>query len=106
MNADTGFNPLNAELNHICHLLALLEAHHILHVSRVRVNAYIVTAMDTNIRCHACGALGRSTTVCIKKGRNAWRMSSLGNRKVGTWPVVRGVQAGAMHPLGIVKHQR
>jgi len=31
-------NPLNAELNPICHLLALLGAHHILHVSRVRVN--------------------------------------------------------------------
>ena len=28
---------LNAELNPICHLLALLEAHHILHISRVRV---------------------------------------------------------------------
>jgi hypothetical protein len=28
------FNPLNAELNPICHLLALLRAHHILHVSR------------------------------------------------------------------------
>jgi len=32
-------NPLNAELNPICHLLALLGAHHILHVSRIRVNA-------------------------------------------------------------------
>jgi hypothetical protein len=31
-------NPLNAELNPICHLLALLEGHHILHVSRLRVN--------------------------------------------------------------------
>jgi hypothetical protein len=31
-------NPLNAELNPICHFLALLEAHHILHVSRIRVN--------------------------------------------------------------------
>jgi hypothetical protein len=30
-------NPLNTELNPICHLLALLGAHHILHVSRVRV---------------------------------------------------------------------
>jgi len=30
-------NPLNAELNPICHLLALLGAHHILHVSRIRV---------------------------------------------------------------------
>ena len=33
-----GINPLNAELNTICHLLALLGAHHILHVSRIRVN--------------------------------------------------------------------
>ena len=32
------FNPLNAELNPICHLLALLGAHHILHVSGIRVN--------------------------------------------------------------------
>jgi len=29
--------PLNAKLNPICHLLALLGAHHILHISRVRV---------------------------------------------------------------------
>ena len=32
------FNPPNAELNPICHLLALLRGHHILHVSRARVN--------------------------------------------------------------------
>ena len=31
--------PLNAELNPLCHLLALLGAHHILHVSRIRVKA-------------------------------------------------------------------
>jgi len=36
--ADRGLNPLNAELNPICHLLALLGAHHILHVSRIKVN--------------------------------------------------------------------
>jgi hypothetical protein len=30
-------NPLNTELNPICHLLALLGARHILHVSRIRV---------------------------------------------------------------------
>ena len=34
---DPVFNPSNAEFNPICHLLALLGAHHILHVSRVRV---------------------------------------------------------------------
>jgi hypothetical protein len=33
----TEINPLNAELNAIGHLLALL-AHHILHVGRIRVN--------------------------------------------------------------------
>ena len=33
-----GINPLNAELNPNFHLLALLGAHHILHVSRIRVN--------------------------------------------------------------------
>ena len=32
-------NPLNAELNPICHLLALLGAHQILHISSVRVNS-------------------------------------------------------------------
>ena len=30
-------NPLNAELNPICHLLVLLGVHHFLHVSRIRV---------------------------------------------------------------------
>ena len=35
---NTWINPLNTKLNPICHLLALLGAHHILHVSRVRVN--------------------------------------------------------------------
>jgi hypothetical protein len=34
----TGFNSLKAELNAICHLLLLLGDHHILHVSRIRVN--------------------------------------------------------------------
>jgi hypothetical protein len=32
-------NPLKAELNPICHLLALLGVHHFLHVSRIRVKA-------------------------------------------------------------------
>ena len=33
------FNPLNAELNPICHLLALLGTHHFLHVSSIRVKS-------------------------------------------------------------------
>jgi hypothetical protein len=32
------FNPLNAELNPIRHLLALAGAHHFVHVSRIRAN--------------------------------------------------------------------
>ena len=39
------FNPLNAELNPICYLLALL-AHHFLHVSRIRVKS-----LTLNINC-------------------------------------------------------
>ena len=35
------FNPLNTELNPICHLLALLGAHHIFHVSWLRVKLVI-----------------------------------------------------------------
>ena len=35
-------NPLDAELNPICHLVALLGAHHILHLSRIRVKAAVV----------------------------------------------------------------
>ena len=31
------FNPLYPELNPICYLLALLGAHHFLHLSRIRV---------------------------------------------------------------------
>jgi hypothetical protein len=31
-------NPLNAELNPICHLLTLLGAHPIFYISRIRVN--------------------------------------------------------------------
>ena len=38
------FNPLNAELNPIRHLLALVGAHHILHVSRVRVKLILSVA--------------------------------------------------------------
>jgi hypothetical protein len=36
-------NPLNAELHPICHLLALLGAHHIFHVSGLRVKTETAT---------------------------------------------------------------
>ena len=39
------FNPLNAKSNPICHLLALLGTHHILHISRIRVNHITFTSI-------------------------------------------------------------
>ena len=45
------FNPFNAELNTICHLLALLGAHPTFHVSRIRVNIYLFsTATSVRMR--------------------------------------------------------
>ena len=38
-NSRHWFNPLDPELNPICYLLALLGAHHFLHVSRIRVKS-------------------------------------------------------------------
>jgi len=39
-------NLLNAELNPICHLLALLGGHHIFHVSRIRVNSLLLLLLE------------------------------------------------------------
>jgi hypothetical protein len=39
------FNPLNAKINPICHLLALLGAHPILHISRIKVNFISLTML-------------------------------------------------------------
>jgi len=41
------FNTLNANLNPICHLLALLEAHHILHVSSIRVKGQVAIILTS-----------------------------------------------------------
>jgi hypothetical protein len=45
-------NPLNFELNPIYHLLALLEAHHILHISRIRVKSEIRLHFDREKNCN------------------------------------------------------
>jgi hypothetical protein len=49
-------NPLNAELNPICHLLALLVAHLILHISRIRVNIvyikFLLQSLKSLILCN------------------------------------------------------
>jgi len=48
-------NPLNAELNPICYLLALL-AHHFLHVSRIRVKSLTLRLLMSYIYVYIYGA--------------------------------------------------
>ena len=74
-------NPLNAELNPICHLLALLGAHHILHVSGLRVNTDQILKVklsqcltsdqwrrmaEINIHTFSLSALGVGLTISIR----------------------------------------
>jgi len=40
------FNPINVQLNPICHLPALLRAHHILHISGIGVNNKIIIKIN------------------------------------------------------------
>ena len=55
-------NPLNAELSPICHLLALLGAHHIFHVSGLRVKSRLNLG---NACCHS--VQNRLSSVCYPK---------------------------------------
>jgi len=57
-------NPLSAELNPTCHLLALLGAHHIFHIDGLRVNGVI---RSSNIRCavHVAGMRERESAYRI-----------------------------------------
>ena len=45
-------NPLNPELNPICYLLALLGAHHFLHVSRIRVKSLTFRLLMSHTHTH------------------------------------------------------
>ena len=53
-----GFNPLNAELNLIRHLLALVGARHIVRVSRLRVKQWQLLSIRNSFPC-GFGAGGR-----------------------------------------------
>ena len=58
------FNPLNAKLNPICHLLAVLGAHHILHVSRLRVNYHSTTMQNSS--SHRIKLLAKGVTCNLR----------------------------------------
>jgi len=67
-------NPLNNELNPICYLLALLGAHHFLHVSRIRVKSlilrllmlyiYDISSLRVNTSAHCSGHKQVKGEVC------------------------------------------
>jgi hypothetical protein len=65
-------NPLNAKLNPICHLLALLGAHHIIHVSGVRfAKPYQSTITEHTAACHLsaiCYSLRHCNPIKLTKG--------------------------------------
>jgi hypothetical protein len=62
------FNPLNAELNPICYLLALL-AHNFLHVSRIRVKSLTLSLLMSYIYI---GCFKKNFTI-LKAYRNLYR---------------------------------
>ena len=59
-------NPLNAKLNIICHLLALLEARHIFHVSGLRINVIhmCIIAFCIHFSTIACCPYLTCSSVC------------------------------------------
>jgi hypothetical protein len=55
-------NPLNVKLNRTCHLPALLGAHHILHISKIKVNTGKLCTEEYN-NC-SCRTIRKQCTVC------------------------------------------
>ena len=55
-------NPLNAELNPICYLLALLGAHHFLYVSRIRVKLLTLRLLMSYIYIYDISSLRINTS--------------------------------------------
>jgi len=61
-------NRLNAELNPICYLLALLGAHHFLHISRIRVNINCCRSVAALSKAWVCGRLPAEIVGSIPAG--------------------------------------
>ena len=67
-NKQTNINPLNTELNPICHLLALLGAHHIHHISGVRVKGHFNPLnAQLNPICHLLALLGAHHILHVRR---------------------------------------
>ena len=65
MEFNSAFNPLNPELNPICYLLALLGAHHFLHVSMIRVKLLTFRRLMSYIYVYMCVCVCVCVCVCI-----------------------------------------
>ena len=63
--ANRQLNPLNAELNPICYLLALLGAHHFLHVSRIRVKSLTLRLLMSYMYMYVCMYIYMCVCVCV-----------------------------------------
>jgi hypothetical protein len=83
----TLFNPLNAELNPICHLLALLGNHPILHVSTIKVKTfwYLTTPV-------------RQLPVCICAERLTLQLYSM-KSVPSVWTESRTIQIKVHEPI-------
>ena len=112
-------NPLNAELNSICHLLALLEAHFIFHVSRLRVNIVqnvhlsLLNSLYPEPTCYCINyILGRASNVfnnavsgmilnCEKRNnrRNAYpsHFHFVHHKSLTNWPVIGDIPPEPWH---------
>jgi hypothetical protein len=94
-------NPLNAQLNPICHLSALLGAHIILHVSRIRVNWL---AFITETECVYCAV--RTISMCIiditPSKPSGHCMYALFNKNQAAWYFVRPAQAVTWGTVAII----
>jgi transposase len=61
-------NPLSPELNPICYLLALLGAHHFLHVSRIRVKSLTLRLLMSYIYIHTYDISSLRVKYLLKAG--------------------------------------
>jgi len=72
------FNPLNAELNPICHLLALLGPHHIFHVSGLRVNEQRNVIHEQTMKAQGQVEVYLHSYLTLVLDGGEWSMSHLG----------------------------
>ena len=96
MGFNSAFNPLKAKLNPICHLLALLGVHHIIHFSTIRVKGLNVFAAFQRLRnallwvitqrvvVMSYGRFGTLYRSYPRDFRESWILNEFLNPEVGT----------------------